>query len=274
MLAFSVSLLSRWRLLLDPPAPGARNLAIDEALLVRAASPGARPILRCYSWAPCCLSLGRFQSTAGLNRAGAAELGIDLARRPTGGRAIVHDDELTYAVVAPAGHALTALSIRDSYRLLATALQAAVCLIGGATEPAARSRRRALHDQPGRRLDRQDCFATPSDYEILADGRKLIGSAQVRRDGALLQHGSILLDRYLSPDLLFGRAEFGPPPATLRSLLGRAVAPDELIEALVIAFQQTYGIGLEPDVLSNDEEQLAEQLTKIKYSNEDWTFAR
>lgn len=314
MLASEVSdSAARWRLLLHPAAPGPWNMGVDEALLQRAASPDSLPVLRCYHWAPACVSLGRFQSAGGLDCAHLKRLGIDVVRRPTGGRAILHDQEVTYAVVLPAGHPLAGRSVRASYAAIAGALARAITLLGGTVELAPERRRGGRGLPADAPAHRQDCFATPSDHEIVATGRKLVGSAQVRQAGALLQHGSILLAGYRSPEALFDRRPTGPrsipslgpmvtapaahdvanghatqtegpqaiprrpppaaPPADLSALLGRPITPAEVIESLVTAFSETFRITLEPDSLTPVERELAAELTN-KYTAEEWTFAR
>jgi lipoate-protein ligase A len=174
---------SSWTLWLDLEGrPGFRNMAIDQALLSRAAERGER-WLRLYRWAPHCLSFGRHEPAARrYDRQRAETLGLDTVRRPTGGRAVWHSDELTYAVALPAAglggvrevcaeiHAM----LRDGLSRLGVAVVAAE------TAPALR---------PGAGA----CFAAPAGGELMLGGRKVVGSAQLRERGALLQHGTILL---------------------------------------------------------------------------------
>src|SRR5438094_9157784 len=119
-----------WRLLLDPPAEGAWNMAVDEVLLDGVAAGSAPPTLRFYSWMPACLSLGYFQPSSVVNVEGCHGLGIDIVRRPTGGRAILHDRELTYSVALPASVLGHDAGILPSYRRLSVALQAGLARLG------------------------------------------------------------------------------------------------------------------------------------------------
>src|SRR5438552_1703789 len=172
-----------WRLLLDPPAEGAWNMAVDEVLLAGVAVGSAPPTLRFYAWTPACLSLGYFQPFSVVNVEGCRGLGIDVVRRPTGGRAILHDRELTYSVTLPASVLGHDAGIVPSYHRLSLALQAGLQDLGVPATLAPLESGPAVVDQG------PVCFDRPSAHEILLGGRKLVGSAQVRRSGALLQHG-------------------------------------------------------------------------------------
>src|SRR5438128_2790164 len=177
-----------WRLLLDPPATGAWNMAVDEVLLDGVAAGDTPPTLRFYEWAPPCLSLGYFQAFEVVDVAGCRSLGVDVVRRPTGGRAILHDRELTYSVALPASVLGRDAGILPSDRRLTLALQTGLRRLGIDVSLAPES------EAPNRALHGPACFDRPSAHEILLHGRKLVGSAQVRRAGALLQHGSIVIE--------------------------------------------------------------------------------
>src|SRR5437773_4636109 len=177
-----------WRLLLDPPAEGAWNMAVDEVLLDGVAVGSAPPTLRFYSWTPACLSLGYFQPFSVVDVDGCRGLGIDIVRRPTGGRAILHDRELTYSVALPASLLGHDAGILPSYRRLSLALQAGLQRLGLDVSLAPQS------EAPTRAVHRPACFERPSAHDILLRRRNVVGSAQVRRAGALLQHGSIVLE--------------------------------------------------------------------------------
>jgi lipoyl(octanoyl) transferase len=200
---------SRWRLLATPPASGAENMALDEALMDRARETGER-VLRVYSWSTPTISLGRNQTARGhydLDRIRAE--GIDMVRRPTGGRAILHHREVTYSVTAPVG---PADDLRSSYDRINRLLIGALDSLGVSAVLAAPGKRAV---SPGI----APCFDEPSAGELTVDGRKLAGSAQWRLDGALLQHGSILLadDQSALASFTTGSAPI-PKPATLESV--------------------------------------------------------
>jgi lipoyl(octanoyl) transferase len=200
-------------------------MAIDQAMLQRAGRLGERR-LRLYTWSPHCLSFGRHeQALRRYDRDRIAAGRLDVVRRPTGGRAVWHAGELTYAVAMPAG----ALSgVRGPYleihRMLLDALRSLG--IEAAMAPAGPT--------PG--LDAGACFARPVGGEILVGGCKVVGSAQVREAGGLLQHGSILLhdDQAMVRSVTLGE----PPPdgsAPLERLTGAALPAADLAEAIAAA---------------------------------------
>ncbi len=207
--------------------PGAENMAIDTGLLEQA-DQTCRAFLRLYRFAPSCLSLGRNEpARKRYDRAAIAHLGIDVVRRPTGGRAVWHEHEVTYAVAAPV-QAFGCL--RDSYRTIHERLAAALRTLG--VDATLAPDRPPPPSTASHRLN--SCFATPVGGEVLVAGRKLIGSAQLRRGQAFLQHGSILLDG--SQDVI--RAVSGLPEAvsgetTLAAVLGRPVPFEEVADAIV-----------------------------------------
>lgn len=206
-------------------------MAIDAALLEAAAREETPPTLRFYGWSPPAVSLGRFQPVHGLDLDYARRRGWDVVRRPTGGRGVLHQHELTYSVTLPPS-ALRGMGVRSSYRVLTSVLNLGLrSLLGGAAEPFSPPEGCAL-----RVRGLANCFSVASECDTVASGGKLAGSAQVRRDGALLQHGAILLDA--EPEAWTG--VFGAPGEllTLRRLLGRPVAADEVADAIVAAFER------------------------------------
>lgn len=215
----------RWRLITDAAGrPGAENMAIDQALLDDVERRGDVAYLRLYRWRPACLSFGRNEpALARYDRARIEQLGIDVVRRPTGGRAVWHDDEVTYAVAAP----VDAMGcLRDSYRAIHQRLARALRSLGVEALLAS-----PLH-RPGA-LAAGACFAQPVGGEVLVKGRKVVGSAQVRQGSAFLQHGSILLGG--SQDLVTQVSKLpgaAPHATTLSDALGRRVAFDEVAAAI------------------------------------------
>ncbi|MFN8559033.1 MAG: hypothetical protein U0531_17390 [Dehalococcoidia bacterium] len=168
------------RLIVSAAAPGPAQMALDEALLVRCAvaPEGSASTLRLYQFAPPCLSLGYFQPLADTDVDACARAGIDLVRRPTGGRAVLHECDLTYAMVAPVDGQIFTGGVRRSAERIGAALQAAVRQLGAADAVTAPGRVSA----PRRGRD-ADCFAVAGAHEPTLAGRKLAGSAQVRRAG-------------------------------------------------------------------------------------------
>jgi lipoate-protein ligase A len=259
-----------WRLIWSEACAGARNMATDEAILEEAAAGRSRPTLRLYAWAPPALSLGYAQRSAEVDRAALARLGWDLVRRPTGGRAILHTDELTYSVAAPEAHPLLAGGVLESYRRLSLGLLAALRLLGVAAEAGGSHARGGAHGAV--------CFESPSDYEITAGGRKLIGSAQARRVGGVLQHGTLPLTGDLAR-IVQALAKPDTPPehvraraATLREAAGRAIGWEEAAEAVSAGFAAEFGLSFERGGLSPAEAARAETLIREKYASDGWTM--
>jgi lipoate-protein ligase A len=259
-----------WRLLIDQPRDGASNMALDDALLEAQAAGAAPPTLRLYRWAPACLSLGRFQRGAEIDRGACARAGVPVVRRPSGGRALLHDDELTYALALRADHPALAGadSILESYRRISAALLAGLRLLGVPAELAPAARRRGASAA---------CFDTPASYELTVEGRKLVGSAQARRDGALLQHGAIPLTPHadrLSSLLVASPPDLDRKMIAVDQALGRSVAFDTLAGALAEGFRAAWGIRLEPGAWSAAELGRAEELRRARYNEDDWTWGR
>jgi lipoate-protein ligase A len=250
-------------------------MAVDEAILQRyALSPEPiAPTLRLYGWSPPALSLGKGQTAArSHDPAYLRAEGIDLVRRPTGGLAVLHEHERTYAVVAALGHPPFSASVLENYRSVARALTLAMSMIGAAVEAAPEGGRRR---QQREAVQGPACFELASAYEIGVGGHKLIGSAQLRRRRAFLQHGSILLDsnaRRLS--LALGANASGDRFTDLGRVLGRSLPFEELDGALVEAWKQAFMTEIAPGELTAGERQLAEELCETKYASDRWTLSR
>jgi lipoyl(octanoyl) transferase len=253
-----------WRLLLSPPLDGPDNMALDEALMARARRSG-ETVLRTYAWSRPTLSLGRNQRARGAYDDDALRgAGVAVVRRPTGGRALLHHREVTYSVTMPLGGETPA----RAYERINTLLVDALALLGVPAmiaRPAGRAA--APSDRP--------CFDEPSAGELVAGGRKLVGSAQWCEGGALLQHGSILVDDDQGSlgAFMTARAPAAPGPATLRNLLGRAPAAQEVHESIARAVEARSGLPpqtLELDPLTRDD---ARRLAD-RYRDAEWTWRR
>ena len=212
-----------WRLLLDLGGrPGWQNMALDQALLARAGR-GER-WLRLYRWTPHCLSFGRHEpALRRYDRARIETRRLDVVRRPTGGRAVWHAEELTYALAAPAA---AFGGLRQAYEEIHRMLLDALRLLGVNAEMATA--------RPPAPVDVGSCFASPAGGEITLAGRKLVGSAQLREGEGLLQHGSLLLAGGQAP---VGEVTLGEAPADLAVPLAAATgtAPDPLAVAETVA---------------------------------------
>lgn len=263
-----------WRLLLDGVADGATNMAVDEAILTSVLEAASPPTLRLYAWTPPCLSLGRNQPLADVNRRACRALGVDVVRRPSGGRAILHTDELTYSVSLLQSDPLAAGGVLESYRRLSRGLLAGLQGLGVEAVQAMGQRK------PAADLTAV-CFEMPSDYEITVGGRKLVGSAQWRAQGGVLQHGTLPLygdlarivaclalpdgEREVQRQVVRGRA------ITLEEALGRMVPFDQAARAMADGFAHALGLSLSPDKLTAPEEALAADLRRRRYAAPDWT---
>ena len=177
---------STWRLLKTEPANGHWNMAVDEALLSLMATPDTLPVFRVYSWKPPCLSLGYAQPLSEVDQNGLKANGWDLVRRATGGRAILHTDELTYSVITPVAEPRMAGGVLESYKRLSTALFAALKSLELPVDIS------EVKVKPKKEID-PVCFDVPSIYEITLNGKKIIGSAQARKASGILQHGTFPL---------------------------------------------------------------------------------
>jgi lipoyl(octanoyl) transferase len=252
------------RLVVDGPATGQRNMAIDEALLRGMDDPSAVPVIRLYTFAPTTFSVGRFQHTTDfVDFAALKREKIDFVRRPSAGQAVLHENELTYCIVIGRNH-LTPFGKREVYRLVVPLLIKGLTLVGVQNS-------QSVASVKGVRTD-PDCFATTSEYEIdSGDNRKLIGSAQMVTRNGVLQHGSIPLvpganpiHRYLKnyhPSDTFGRAY-------VSEQAGKPIIFSRAVEAFSEAFQSL--LPIVRTGLSEAEERDRSELEATKYSQATW----
>ena len=281
---------NKWRLIRSLPANGARNMAVDEAVLESVIAGKSPATLRLYAWEPACLSLGYAQPEADVDRVALEWHGWGLVRRPTGGRAILHGNELTYSVIGTENDPRLAGGVLESYCTLSLALLEALHLLGipaqAAEKPLTQS---ATTENIGagsttvhkKANQNPVCFEIPSTYEITAGGKKLIGSAQARRDQGVLQHGTLILFGDLTRIIrvLKFRDEAARERAASRLLehattaegvARRIITWDEAANAYIQAFSKVLNLVLEPVELSPDELERAKALMVEKYTNPDW----
>lgn len=177
----------QWRLVLDPPMPGKENMEKDLEIMEEVATGEYPPTLRLYRWSPPAVSLGYFQDeNEVVDMSACRDLGIDVVRRPTGGRAVLHQDELTYSIIVPEAHPfINRGGVMDAYRGISRGIITAFNLLGIVASITLEEEARAV-------LTPGSCFDTSSAYEVQVQDKKVVGSAQLRRDGIVLQHGAIL----------------------------------------------------------------------------------
>ncbi|BCX02446.1 MAG: octanoyltransferase LipM [Candidatus Roseilinea sp.] len=265
-------MLFEFRLIYDRAHDGATNMARDEAIS-RAVSAGQQPpTLRLYGWQPPALSLGQSQRIDAVDEARCRADGIGIVRRPTGGLAILHADELTYSISLPITHPIAEGDVMTSYRRIAAAIMHALRLLG---VPDVGANRVAQEDKAKGPV----CFEAPSDYEVVGGGRKLVGSAQWRRVDGVLQHGSLPLHGDIAQICAY--LHDAPAPervrahaATLQDVLGRKVSWDEAADVWQRAFAEALDLQLTVGTLSAEELHCADELRATKYANKDWTHRR
>ncbi|MCC7528031.1 MAG: lipoate--protein ligase family protein [Candidatus Melainabacteria bacterium] len=262
-----------WRLIDFQSFDGATNMAVDEAILDAHIEGVVPPTLRFYGWAPPAVSIGYGQKLPDKARQKIVALGFDVVRRPTGGRAVLHLDELTYSFVGSNVDSgkLLGLGVIESYKKICQALIAgfrhlSVNVEIGEGQTAARQ----IHD----------CFTATTTADLHYQGKKIVGSAQLRRHDALLQHGSILLcqDQNLMGELLTGkdsttasRAPEGSRHANLFEITGIVVSASELIPAFKRGFEETFSVELFAGELS-DVEWLKAEAIKERANRENWAL--
>ena len=267
-----------WRLLVDGPHAPGWNMAVDTALLECAVENGAQPTLRLYWWRPHALSLGLNQDAADwVDWEALCSDGYGVVRRPTGGRAILHAEELTYSVTAPAPPG----GILGAYRWLADGLQGGLGRAGISLELERTRRTHRVYSDGGTAADlqtRQPCFTAAGRYELVAEGRKVVGSAQCRRRGWVMQHGSILLGReHLNlPRYLKGVdvdeevSKLNRATVDCSTLLGHYIKAAGLISPFIEGFSWALDIRLEEGELTAVERERAEKLRIERFCNGTW----
>lgn len=270
--------MDRWRLVIDRPRSGADNMARDQA--IRDLYPTVQqPTLRFYGWSPACVSIGLAQRlTRDINQAACQTLGIDIVRRCTGGRAILHDHEVTYALVMGLDQPLVAQSsVVRSYWKLSQALQYGLEQLGVAS----RFEPEGARQRHGRSSESAACFDQAADYEIVVAGRKLVGSAQARQHDTLLQHGSVLLHtdakqwvRVLRLPPHMDAAMLEQRMIGLDEVLGVQATFEQVVDALGAGVEARCGITLTPGALTDAEEARAAELVTQRYANAAWTERR
>lgn len=258
-----------WRLMVDDtPRSGAWNMAVDEALMESVATGASPATLRLYMWSPPCLSLGKRQPLAGVDLDRCQRDGVSVVRRATGGWAILHTDELTYSIAVRPDDPRADGAILDAYRKLSQGLVMGLSLLGAPAvmNPVALGGSQNLSGA---------CFEVPSAYEITVGQRKLIGSAQTRPAGRVLQHGSLPLfgDIARVTDYLWFesaearadlRAHLGERATTLSDALHRPVTFQEAAEAMTTGFATALTLDLVPGEMTLSEREVAEQILQVK----------
>jgi lipoyl(octanoyl) transferase len=271
--------MENWRFIPYRTASAALNMAIDEAIMEAHREGKVPPTLRFYGWEPAALSIGYFQKAEReVDFKRLEEHGIGFVRRMTGGRAILHDQELTYSVIVAGNHPLIPRTVRESYRVINQGLLAGFRHLQiNASLMSPRKREKGASSPV--------CFDVPADYELVVEGRKIAGSAQVRQRGVMLQQGSIPLE--IDVDLLFSilrfpservkerlQQTFADKAVTIYHFRRGPVALQEVIAAFFAGFQQGMGLKLTIAELTDDERSLAQEIAQKRYRSEAWNWQR
>ena len=255
------------------------NMAMDEALLNWHSQGDIPPVLRFYGWKPAGISVGYFQKVNGkIDVQGAANHGIELVRRQTGGRAVLHDQELTYSVLVSEEHPAMPRSVKEAYMVISQ----------GLLEGFKQLNIEAEFSIPEGKLQTTDsavCFEEPSWYELIVEGKKAAGSAQTRKKGVILQHGSIplnvdqikLFDLFIYPNERVkerARRSFSDKAVAINEVAGKTYSFDEAREAFKKGFERGLDIELKPFELTEAQLEEVSQLADTKYASKDWNFSR
>ncbi len=259
-----------FRLILHPRMEGRLAMAVDEALAEAVGSGRSAPVVRLYGFSPPTLSLGRFQRTKGHYYPERLEQdGVTLVRRPTGGHAVLHDDELTYSVIL--SKALIAEKLGDSRKRTVYGFIARI-LLEGLSRLAISGRVNSSRQGDPRN---PDCFRSSGEFEITAeDGRKLIGSAQMTTRSAILQHGSIPLSnpgRRVFRYLAVAEPSDSRDPSCLNEQAGRCLSFEEAQTGFAAAFRER--LDTEESSLLSEEQEAARRILEQKFSRDEWNLA-
>jgi lipoyl(octanoyl) transferase len=253
------------------------NMAIDEAIFRANQRADSPPTLRFYSWSPPSVSLGYFQAAREeVNIEACRACSVDVVRRPTGGKAVLHENDLTYAVIASDHNPLFPRDILGTYKVISS------CIAQGLSELGIE----AEMEDSGRSYRNDSlkaaCFSSPSRYELLAKNKKICGSAQLRSKGIFLQHGSILLDFDPAKTcalLLPEEGDRSRQTAKLRSSVtsiyeqvGAPVPVEDICHIIKKSFEKMLDINLVEGCLTAEEESLKSWLMNDKYMNNRWNM--
>jgi lipoyl(octanoyl) transferase len=265
-----------WRLVKSLPSSASYNMALDETFLFTTARKKTPPTLRLYSWESPSISLGYAQSINDVDQEELSKRKWQLVRRPTGGRAILHTDELTYSITASLDNPLVEGSLLESYQRIAGLLQKALKSLGAVTHA---ENAPELHSNSSKADP--VCFQTPSNFEITWNGKKLIGSAQARKMGGVLQHGSLPLSGDLSritqvltypseQDRETSAQKTLAQATTLKEVTGMHISWEDAAIAIITSFKDEFGISFIMGQPTKEEISYAVNLMQSKYSSDSW----
>lgn len=254
------------------------NMALDELMLEWLSKGEIGPTIRFYGWSPAGISIGRFQDAdKKIDFQEASAYGAEIVRRQTGGRAVLHDQELTYSVVVPETHPAMPSSVKEAYLVISKGLLEGFRELGMDAEF-------AIPETSMEKTESAVCFDKSSWYELLVNGKKAAGSAQMRRKGMILQHGSIpieidsvkLFDLFSYPsDEIKQRARdaFKDKAISINAATGQSFEFDRVKAAFKQGFEKGLGVKLKLFTLSEEKLLEISQLAETKYKNLDWSYS-
>jgi lipoyl(octanoyl) transferase len=273
-----------WRFIDSGNSSASFNMALDEALLDWQSEGKIPPTIRFYGWNPATLSIGYFQKVEKeINLDAVKEHNLGFVRRPTGGRGVLHEHELTYSVIVSEEHPEMPKTVTEAYRVISEGILRGFLSLGLEAYFAVP---KTIEEREALKSPRSAvCFDAPSWYELVVEGRKVAGSAQTRQKGVILQHGSILLD--IDEDKLFSLFKYPSERVKDRmqkAFKEKAVAINEIsskritIEEAKIAFKKGFeeglNIELDPYTLSEEELDYIHKLAKTRYESDEWNYKR
>ncbi|MBD7983174.1 lipoate--protein ligase family protein [Sporosarcina sp. Sa2YVA2] len=260
------------------------NMALDEALLEWHSKGEIGPVLRFYEWEPATLSIGYFQRVyKEIDLDAVRENGLGFVRRPTGGRGVLHEHELTYSVIVTEEYPDMPETVTEAYRVISGGLLEGFKNLGLQAEFSIPV---TVEQNDGLKKPKSAvCFDAPSWYELVVEGKKVAGSAQTRQKGVILQHGAILLG--LDEDKLVSLFKFDseeskermrkslPEKAVaINRLTDRDISIEECVDAFSRGFQEALCIQLKPFELTADQELFVKDIERKKYANDEWTYRK
>lgn len=273
-----------WNFIDSGDCTPAFNMALDELLLIWHSEGKIPPTIRFYGWNPPSLSIGYFQKVdREINMDAVINYGLGFVRRPTGGRGVLHEDELTYSVIVKEDYPGMPTTVTEAYRFISEGILRGFQLLGLQAEfavPRSETDKEALKNPRS-----AVCFDAPSWYELVVEGRKVAGSAQTRQKGVILQHGSILLD--LDEDKLFSlfkypnervkermQLAFKNKAVAINDISRHSITLTEAKEAFRQGFSEGLNIAFEQYELTGEQLIEVQELAKMRYESNDWNYKR
>ncbi|MCA0985995.1 lipoate--protein ligase family protein [Guptibacillus algicola] len=276
--------MKQWAFINSGNRSPAYNMALDEALLKWHSEGEIPPVIRFYGWDPATLSVGYFQQVdRDIDLSAVEKYNLGFVRRPTGGRAVLHDKEVTYSVIVNEDYPNMPKTVTEAYRVISEGLRIGFVELG---LDAYFAIPQSEEEKAELRSPRSGvCFDSPSYYELVVEGRKVAGSAQTRQKGVILQHGSILLD--IDEDKLFDcfkfkndrirermQRGFRKKAVAINALRSNRVSIEEAIQAFYHGFEEGLGIELVPFELTQEQETYVNELAEERYMSEEWNYKK